>query len=238
MRSPLRSAATLLYCSLAISSAGAAEPKKPEPKPAPSAGPVGELPKGLGGAPLNLDFEKGTLDDWVATGEAFAGQPVKGDTVTARGRGMASEHAGQFWVGGFEVSNSDGPQGTLTSAPFKLTQPFVSFRIAGGSQHDTRVELVRRDNNKVVFERSGDNTETLKPVVVDLRPHVGQDLFIRLVDASSGGWGHFNFDDFKLHAKRPVFPNAPAASEPDEYPFAGLAPEEAAKQMMVPEGFK
>ncbi|MBI3838901.1 MAG: DUF1080 domain-containing protein [Planctomycetia bacterium] len=202
------------------------------------AGPMGELPHGLDGQALNLDFETGTLDDWAAAGDAFAGQPVKGDTVTARGRGMPSDHVGQFWIGGYEVSHSDVPQGTLTSAPFNVTQPYASFRIAGGSGHETRVELVRRDNNRVIFERSGDNTETLKAVVVDLRPFAGQEIFIRLVDASNGGWGHISFDDFKLYAIKPSFPNAASALEPDEYPFAGLPPEEAARQMVVPEGFR
>ncbi len=199
---------------------------------------AGELPRGLDGEPLNLDFERGTLENWTAAGEAFARQPVKGDTVTARGRGMKSEHAGKFWVGGFEVSLSDAPQGTLTSAPFKVTEPWASFRVAGGSDKSTRVELVRRDTNKVIATRSGDNSETLKPVAVDLSKHVGEEIFIRLVDASSNGWGHLNFDDFKLHAKKPNFPSQPGEAPEDEYPFAGLSPEDAARQMRVPEGFQ
>ncbi len=199
--------------------------------------PGGELPRGFDGEPLNLDFEQGTLKHWAATGEAFAGQPVKGDTVTARGRGMKSEHAGQYWIGGFERSHSDEPQGTLTSAPFKVTAPYASLRIGGGSHHDTRVELVRRDSNKVIAELSGDNSETLRPVTIDLRPFAGQEIFIRLVDASSGGWGHVNFDDFKFHATKPVFPETGNNTLPDEYPFAGLSPEEAAAAMIVPDGF-
>ncbi len=201
-------------------------------------GSAGELPRGLDGQPLNLDFERGTLDGWVAAGEAFAGQPVKGDTVTARGRGMKSEHVGEYWVGGFERSLSDQPQGILSSAPFKVTQPYASFRIAGGSQHQTRVELVRRDTDQVFFTRSGDNSETLKPVVVDLHAHLGQEIFVRLVDADSGGWGHVNFDDFRLHATKPNLPSSGNQSAPDEYPFAGLTPEDAARQMVVPEGFR
>src|SRR5690348_8616061 len=42
----------------------------------------GILPSGKDGRPLNLDFETGTLQDWTATGSAFAKQPVKGDTVS------------------------------------------------------------------------------------------------------------------------------------------------------------
>jgi hypothetical protein len=43
-------------------------------------------------------------------------------------------------------------------------------------------------------------------VVVDLRPHQGREIFIRVVDEQPGGaWGHVNFDDFKFYAEKPVF---------------------------------
>jgi len=199
---------------------------------------AGELPKGLDGRPLNLDFERGTLDDWTASGDAFAKQPVEGDTVSARGRGMKSEHAGKFWIGGYERSLSDTPRGTLTSAPFKVTQPWASFRIAGGSNQNTRVEIVRKGTNEIIVSRSGDDTETLKPLAIDLRKVVGQEVFLRVIDASSGGWGHINFDDFRLHAAKPNYPAQLGEEPEDEYPFAGLSPEEAAKAMRVPKGFR
>ena len=37
------------------------------------------VPLGADGKPLNLDFEDGTLRDWTAEGEAFQGQPIKGE---------------------------------------------------------------------------------------------------------------------------------------------------------------
>ena len=46
----------------------------------------GVLPVGADGKPLNLDFETGTLKDWTAEGDAFKGQPIKGDTVAAAPR--------------------------------------------------------------------------------------------------------------------------------------------------------
>ncbi len=230
MRRAIEAACVAILCAGLSSAASAAAPSP--------SGARGELPRDAAGRLLNFDFETGTLDNWTASGEAFARQPVKGDTVTTRGRGMKSEHTGRYWVGGYEVSLSDEPQGTLTSAPFKVTEPYAGFRIAGGSDPSTRVELVRRDTNQVIFSRSGDNTETLKPVAVDLRPHVGQQVFIRLVDASSNGWGHLNFDDFRLYRERPDFPLVANQPAPDDYPFAGLSPEEAARQMVVPEGFR
>ncbi len=200
--------------------------------------PVGELPRGADGQRLNLDFEKGTLEHWTATGAAFAKQPVRGDTVSGRDRGMTSDHAGKYWVGGYEITLDDAPKGTLTSAPFKVTQPWASFRVAGGSHKSTRVDLVNKQSGKVIYTRSGDNTETLKPIAVDLARYRGQEIFIRLVDESNAGWGHLNFDDFKLHTNKPNFPNAPEEAPNDEYPFAGLSPEKAAELMTVPEGFK
>ena len=83
------------------------------------------------GRPLNLDFESGDLRDWTATGDAFKGQPIKGDTVAKRRPDMKSEHQGEYWIGTFE-REGDTPQGTLTSVPFKVTQPWASFLFAAG----------------------------------------------------------------------------------------------------------
>ena len=105
-----------------------------------AAEPAGIKPLGADGKPLNLDFEDGTLKDWAATGTAFDKQPIKGDVVSKRRNDMRSGHQGQYWVGSFEI-DGDKPQGTLTSAPFKLTQPWASFLVGGGSTTATKVEI-------------------------------------------------------------------------------------------------
>ncbi|MCI0582868.1 MAG: VCBS repeat-containing protein, partial [Chloroflexi bacterium] len=81
----------------------------------------GLLPTDDSGRPLNLDFEKGDLSDWVLEGDAFRGQPMRGDTIAARGREPALQQ-GQYWIGGYELKG-DGPTGTLTSVPFTVTAP-------------------------------------------------------------------------------------------------------------------
>jgi hypothetical protein len=156
----------------------------------------GALPTDNNGRALNLDFEDGTLRDWVAEGEAFEKQPVKGDTVAARRGDMRSDHQGNYWIGSYEIAG-DKPQGTLTSGPFKVTQPYAAFRVGGGASEKTRVELVRKDTQKAFFKVSGENSENLRPVVVDLKEQQGKEIFIRVVDQESGGWGHINFDDFR-----------------------------------------
>jgi putative membrane-bound dehydrogenase-like protein len=197
-------------------------------------GPEGVLPLGRDGKPLNLDFETGTLKDWTSTGEAFKGQPVKGDTVAPRRGDMHSRHQGNYWIGSYEL-HGDPPQGTLTSAPFKVTHPWASFLVGGGAQPTTCVELVRKDTGEVFHRASGTDEEDMRRETIDLRSVAGKEIFIRLVDRNSGGWGHINFDDFRFHSARPTFPARQGA--PDVYPYAGLPPEKAASVMTVPEGF-
>src|SRR5262249_50732376 len=122
-----------------------------EPKPTPT---QGVLPVGADGKPLNLDFETGTLMDWTAEGDAFQGQPVKGDTVARRRGDMKSQHQGDFWVGGYEI-HGDAPHGTLTSVPFKVTHPYASFLIGGGPRATTSVQLIRKDPGEVLSRTSG-----------------------------------------------------------------------------------
>ncbi len=207
---------------------------------------AGTLPVGRDGKALNFDFEDGTLRDWTAVGEAFAGQPIKGliDQNRKYGKGRVAEHQGEFWIGGYEKLE-DKPHGTLTSVPFKATQPWALFRLGGGSLPGTRVELVRAATGEVFFTARGRGSETMSPVAVDLQAVKEQEIFIRVVDEESGGWGHVNFDDFRLLAQKP---SVLATAEPkvaevnpsakDVIKFAGLSPDKAAKAMTLPPGFK
>ena len=194
------------------------------------------------GKPLNLGFEDGTLRDWTATGEAFRKQPVKGEIDQKRpfGAGKVANRKGDFWIGGYEILR-DEPKGTLTSVAFKVSQPWGSFLIGGGALLGTRVEIVTKDDGKVIHTARGANTETMARSVVDLRKLQGREIFIRIVDEETVGWGHVNFDDFVFHAEEPKFAATVApvvAMTADDVKYAGLAPEAAAKAAIVPAGFE
>ncbi|MEQ1891650.1 MAG: VCBS repeat-containing protein, partial [Planctomycetota bacterium] len=91
----------------------------------PVAPPSGEGVKPVlrdGRAP-NLDFEQGSLADWTAEGAAFARQPIRGDTISARGR-EAARQQGEHWIGGYEL-DGDEATGTLTSLAFPVTHPWA-----------------------------------------------------------------------------------------------------------------
>lgn len=153
------------------------------------------------------DFETGDLRGWVKTGDAFNFQPTYGDNPTARRRGQPSNHQGQYWIGGYEKRvrpadpageiQGDGPQGTLTSEPFTITKRSLSFLIGGGCDiNSERVELIV--DGQPVFRATGKCTETMERISWDVSPYLGRSAQIRLVDSSSGGWGHINFDDVRF----------------------------------------
>ncbi|QJW97742.1 PVC-type heme-binding CxxCH protein [Frigoriglobus tundricola] len=198
----------------------------------------GVLPLGADGKPLNLDFETGDLKDWTAEGEAFKGQPIKGDTVAARRGDMRSRQQGQYWIGGYEKLG-DKPTGTLTSVPFKVTHPWASFLVGGGPHAlETCVEIVQ--GKDVIFRAAGLEEEDMRRVAVDLTKYKDKEIVVRIVDKHTGHWGHVNFDDFRFHTQKPNVPERPKAEPPaqaDTYKYAGLKPDEAAKAMTVPEGF-
>ena len=138
-------------------------------------------------------------------GDAFRNQPTYGDNPTARNRGQPSNHEGHYWIGSFENRPTpqskpgkvvgDRPQGTLRSRIFLITGPSIEFLVGGGCHIDTvRVELVVAD--KVVRRATGKCTETMERKHWDTTSFIGNKAYVKLIDRSSGAWGHINFDDF------------------------------------------
>jgi len=192
-------------------------------------------PQGADGASLNLGFELGSLSGWSVEGQAFAQQPMKGDTVFQRRAPDRSRHRGEWWIGTFEVAG-DGPTGTLTSDPFKVTHPFASFLIGGGAHANTCVQILDAANGDIIFQSSGKNDENMRSRWVDLRQRVGQEIQVRLIDGHTGGWGHINFDDFRFHSETDEIRDRAMKDMPRDM-IKGFAPEEAAARMTLPDGF-
>jgi hypothetical protein len=161
---------------------------------------------------FTIDFEDGNLRGWTAEGEAFRFQPTWGDNPTSRNRDQASNHQGNYWIGTYEryqrlpgqragEIQGDGPVGSLTSSSFVIPKGILSFLVGGGNSFETRVELLVEDpmeGNIRVYYATGGNTETMSRKSWDLTAYAGKKGRIRIVDASSGGWGHINADDFRF----------------------------------------
>lgn len=202
-------------------------------------------PKARDGRVLNLNFETGDLRDWKTEGDAFEGQPVRGDTAAVRRGDQPARQEGEYWIGGYE-RHGDDRRGVLTSETFRITQPWASLRVGGGPWPTTRVELIDVGTQKPIFQVSGMESETMRPVVVELKEHQGKEVFLRVVDQQVGHWGHINFDEFVFHTEKPQLANAVSLAElkknapppADDVPFAGLTADEAARQATLPPGFR
>ena len=171
---------------------------------------VGATPLAEDGKAMNLDFESGDLSDWTVDGEAFQGQPIRDDGIAVRWPEQTSHKQGEFFIAGFEKAG-DAATGTLTSNPFEVTHPFASYLIGGGQDRTTRVELLLPANQDaqdlVISEHAGNQREQMQRVLVDLRAYQAARVAVRLVDESTGGWGHLNFDDFRFHTESDVHEN-------------------------------
>ncbi|MHA4741859.1 PVC-type heme-binding CxxCH protein [Dyadobacter sp. MSC1_007] len=205
------------------------------------------------GQPLNLNFETGSLKDWTVTGDAFANPIFNSDPSPVHEKEMHIGFEGKYFLSSGGNTNYK-LTGTLTSVPFKVTDPFAAFKVSGGALQDTRVEIVTASDNKVIYHITGQGRATLQPAVVDLQPYLNKEIFIRIIDNETGisqipyiqndKWAHINFDDFLFYPSRPEFANELKQKDiiilPPLDPVlnAGLSGIDAAKAMTPPKGFK
>jgi endoglucanase Acf2 len=136
------------------------------------------------------DFEDEKYPDgWKTNGKAFGNGPTEG---AVKGQTPVNGYGGNRLVNSM-CDRLDQGTGTLTGPAFTIEKPFLHFLIAGGNDPEKLyIELLI--NNKRIFSETGANSETLKWKTWDLTPYKGQQATIRIVDNSSGGWGHICID--------------------------------------------
>ena len=186
----------------------------------------------------NFDFEAGNLTDWTAQGDAFKRQPIEGDSVSRRRGDMHSRHQGRFWVGTFE-SRGRHAQGNTHFRPVPGFQAVRKLpdrgRLASPRPASSSSAAIRARSS---FESPATIAKIWNQSWPTCPPTWARISSIRLVDSDSGGWGHINFDDFRLHDTKPDVPPRRRPAAFDTYAHAGLGPEDAARAMTVPPGFK
>lgn len=148
------------------------------------------------------DFETDTYQGWTASGDAFGTGPAQG---TLPGQMVVEGYAGHGLASSFH--GGDGTRGTLTSEPFRITHPYLSFLIGGGGFKDkTCLNLVVE--GKVVRTATGPNvnpggSERLSREGWDVRDWLGKTARLVIVDDATGSWGHISVDDIRLTATKP-----------------------------------
>lgn len=170
----------------------------------------------------NSDFEKGTLDNWSAQGNAFDFQPTKGANVPPGIPSFPFNYQGQYWVGTSQkyqglpgeirgTERGDRPSGTLTSLPFVIKRDRIGFLIGGG---ESRVEnrLARQFvalevDGEIVRETTGKNREMMELQVWEVRRWKGKKAQIIITDSAvrGSGKGHINVDWFHYYEEDRVW---------------------------------
>lgn len=148
------------------------------------------------------DFEGPTYGDWIAEGTAFGREPAQG---TLPGQMPVTGFQGKGLVNSF--LQGDGSTGTLTSPEFTINRRYLRFLIGGGGwENKTCMNLLI--DGKVVRTATGPNTisggsEELTVAGWDVAEFANKKARIKIVDDSTGGWGHINVDQIVLTDEKP-----------------------------------
>ncbi|MES2924792.1 MAG: glycoside hydrolase family 32 protein [Verrucomicrobiota bacterium] len=130
----------------------------------------------------------GTTDygNWTVSGDAFKKGPVSGDLLKT----LEIENSGTAPIASSEI-DGDGPTGTLTSPSFKISRPYISFRIGGGD-YEMHACLDLIVDGKTVKRATGRNSDRMTSTSWDVKEFMGKDAQIRIIDEAEGRWGHIN----------------------------------------------
>lgn len=148
----------------------------------------------------NPDFETGYLTGWtVVEGNSFTDENVTDDTDW--GWGGPFNHTNQYHLWG--AKTGDDKTGTLKSTNFILSgSGEISFLIGGGNDPDNLyVALVRASDEKELMKETNKDfadSEAYSRVTWDASSYIGEEVYMKIVDKATGGWGHINVDDFRV----------------------------------------
>jgi len=154
----------------------------------------------------NHDFASGDLTGWITEGDAFQDLHVTDaqffwDTIYFN---PSHKIPGGYHLWGFnEEAGGDGLTGTLKSQNFILGgNGKINFLVSGGRDIDKLyVALVRASDGKELFKETATNYEEYQRKIWDASEYIGEELYIKVVDQSTGGFGHINVDDFHVPVK-------------------------------------
>ncbi|WP_228901629.1 GH32 C-terminal domain-containing protein [Streptomyces rochei] len=154
----------------------------------------------------NHDFATGDLTGWtVVSGTTFGDANVT--TRTNWGWGgpfyqaeTEDDPAGHHLWGFNPSAGGDGATGVLRSTTVVLGgDGVIDLLVSGGNDPDRLyAAAVRADDGKVLAKATGRSTEQYRRVVFDLSAHIGDRIYIEVVDRADGGWGHINVADVNV----------------------------------------
>jgi len=138
------------------------------------------------------DFEDGQLSGWEVIGD-FAEIPTCSDRMDFQKNGKWFIGTCEDGYGGF----NDLYEGRIYSPVFQTTKNTIRLKVGGGSGDDVRVELRRERDHALLFTERGRDSEEMEERVWDVSNNRNVNLYIVIIDESSGAWGHINVDHIR-----------------------------------------
>ena len=144
------------------------------------------------GATGAFGFESGDLQGWRVVSGAFE-KPVS-DLAREYNTGRPYTKEGRWFLSTLETNGvrTDRQTGVIESPLVRLSGPEVSFRVGGGKS--CSFELIDRRTGKSYASAHGEDTETMFERKWNVPEAVGRDVFFRVTDNQTGGWGHITVD--------------------------------------------
>lgn len=151
----------------------------------------------------SFDFESGKLEPWKVIEGKFG--HVIGSRSEFFRNNQEYNKQGTYYLTTLESSSDaergmDGQTGVIVSPLFVSEGGTMTFRVGGGGGNLTYAALCTSGGKEVQFAR-GINDQVMLEVSWDLSPYDGKKMFIKVVDQSTGGWGHVTVDDFQFDAR-------------------------------------
>jgi hypothetical protein len=146
------------------------------------------------GGRVVFDFEdQTTWDGWIKVGPAWGEGPVASSLPD---QGPVRRAGGDRWAS--SMHKGDDSVGTVMSPEFTIDRPKLRMRVGGGNDHGLRVELLVAGENALVVWSPEPESERFRDADLDVSGFQGRVARIRLVDETTGGWGHINVDEIWL----------------------------------------
>jgi len=143
---------------------------------------------------VKFDFEDGSLQGWTVVSGDAGNQPVDKDDDRSGG---SFNKQGNYFIGTYE-NLGDKAEAELRSPVFTIAAETITLLVGGGNHRDsTYVALCRASDDEELFRETGRNAEAMQRRFWDVSPYRGENVYLKVVDQHTGGWGHINVDDIR-----------------------------------------
>ena len=147
-----------------------------------------------------FDFETG-LDGWRVAEGAFGA--LRCSRAEYHHHGGPYRKQGEWFLSTLESPQGhpdDAYTGVVESPVFRLSGPELRFMVGGGNHPNTYVALCTMDGREV-RRAAGKRSQEMVDVAWDVADLVGEQLFLRVADGHTGGWGHVTADAFRFEGR-------------------------------------